>query len=81
MRTVYAIDEKAMESHTKNLPECIKWAQHRSEATQRPIKIVVCRAGEKQGRTIAEVTSAGVRLIKSGSLWPRKKLEALHGEN
>lgn len=80
MRIIIAIDERARASHTNNLPGCIKWAQRRSEATGRPVKVVVCRAGEKQGRTVAEVTNAGVRLIKSGSLWPRKKLEALHGE-
>lgn len=77
MRIIMAIDERARQSHSNNLPRCIKWAQQRAEATERPIKIVVCRAGEKQGRIIAEVTSDGVRLIKSGALWPRKKLEAL----
>lgn len=77
MRIIMAIDERARQSLTSNLPGCIKWAQGRSEATERPIKIVVCRAGEKQGKTIAEVTRDGIRLIKSGALWPRKKLEAL----
>lgn len=80
MRVIIAIDEKAKVSHTNNLPGCIKWAQSRSEVTGRPIKVVVCRAGEKHGKTIAEVTTTGVRLIKTGTVWPRKKLEALHGK-
>lgn len=81
MRTVYAIDETSKVAHTNNLPGCLRWAQERTQATGKPIKVVCCRAGEKTGRTIAEVTGEGIRLIKSGTLWRRKSLESLYVEH
>lgn len=80
MRVVFAIDATAKVAHTNNFPGCLRWAQERTEATGRPIKIVCCRGGEKNGRTIAEVTDEGVRLIKSGTLWSSGKLGYLHVE-
>lgn len=80
MRVIFAIDPMGKTGHVNNLPACLKWAQHRTEATGLPIKIVACRGGERHGRTIAEVTRAGVRAIESGALWHRKKLESLHVE-
>lgn len=80
MRVVFAIDVKARFAHTDNLPNCLLWAKDRAQATGDPIKIVVCRGGEKNGRTIAEVTRDGIRPIESGALWSRGKLEFLHGQ-
>ncbi|MBU2955075.1 hypothetical protein [Marinobacter sp. F3R08] len=80
MRVVFAIDATDKVAHISNLPGCIRWAQQRTKATGRPIKIVCCRGGEKNGRTIAEVTDEGVRLIKAGTLWSHGKLRYLHVE-
>ena len=80
MRVVFAIDAIDKMAHTNNLPGCIRWAQERTQATGRPIKIVCCRGGEKNGKTIAEVSDEGIRLIKSGTIWSRGKLEHLHVE-
>lgn len=80
MRVIFAIDATQKVAHTNNLPGCIRWAQKRTEATGRPMKIVCCRGGEKNGRTIAEVTREGVRLIQDGTLWSRAKLEFLNVE-
>ncbi len=80
MRVIFAIDAIEKVAHTNNFPGCLRWAQQRTEATGRPIAIVCCRGGEKNGKTIAEVTGDGVRLIKSGLLWSRAKLGYLHVE-
>ncbi len=80
MRVIFAIDAIEKVAHTNNFPGCLRWAQKRTEATGRPISIVCCRGGEKRGKTIAEVTDEGVRLIKSGTIWSRGKLRYLHVE-
>ena len=81
MRVVYAIDEMAKVAFINSFPACRRWAQERTQATGRPIKVVCCRGGEKTGRTIAEVTGEGIRLLKSGTLWRRKSLESLYVEH
>lgn len=80
MRVIFAIDAIEKVAHTNNLPGCLRWAQERTEATGKPIAIVCCRAGEKSGKTIAEVTREGVRLIKGGTVWSRGKLRYLNVE-
>ncbi|MBW3225491.1 hypothetical protein [Marinobacter adhaerens] len=80
MRVIFAIDAIEKVAHTNNFPGCLRWAQKRTETTGRPISIVCCRGGEKRGITIAEVTEEGVRLIKSGTIWNKAKLEFLNVE-
>lgn len=80
MRVIFAVDESAKQAYTNHLPGCLKWAQERTEATGNPVKIVACRGGERHGKTVAEVTTDGVRPIQSGTLWHRKKLESMHVE-
>jgi len=79
MKVIFAVDETMKMAYTNNLPGCLHWARIRATSTNRPIKIVACRAGEKYGVTIGEVTAGGNRIIHSGTLWSRKKLESLHG--
>jgi hypothetical protein len=45
---------------------CILWARERINTDPTPVKIIRARAGEREGRVVAEVTPEGERTIADG---------------
>ena len=54
---------------------CLNWGVERvKEDPPSVVKIILVRAGVRQGRVVAEITSDGMRYIENGRYIPRKKL-------
>lgn len=60
---------------------CLNWAVDRIREDSSPlVKIHVVRAGEKQARVVAELTSEGIRLIPNGRYVSLRKLRGANGK-
>ena len=59
---------------------CAAWAQAQVGNGASVVKIATARAGESHARIVAEVTTDGLRLVRSGRVVPIKSVRAKHGE-
>ena len=66
-------------SHQGAWPACIDWCRAQVAIDPRAVaQVLLCRAGEKHGRVVAEFTTDGERRVHSGRLVPLRKVR--HGQ-
>ena len=56
-----------------------RWASEHSLGTSSPVKIATARGGDRSVRVIAEAVAGEVLLVRSGRVYPVRKLGGPHG--
>ena len=70
MRTYFAMQSKIIRSG--GWLTVLYWARSRIRENPVPVKIFTARSGEKYARVVAEITTEGECLVKSGRSLPVK---------